>query len=134
MIIRISLCLSAKPALAYDKIMKINFLILPSPWQLMKCKNIIKPKAGFNRKIIDELVNKSKHWKRTRRHLSFIIDKVKVQQKLIKDKCTHQLIVYVDLGVTQLNFSTFNYCDALASYISVVFFILEEHYVTLSLQ
>ena len=66
--------------------------------------------------------------------MSFIIDKVKVQQKLIKDKCTHQLIVYVDLGVTQLNFSTFNYCDALASYISVVFFILEEHYVTLSLQ
>lgn len=65
---------------------------------------------------------------------ALLIDKVKVQQKLIKDKCTHQLIVYVDLGVTQLNFSTFNYCDALASYISVVFFILEEHYVTLSLQ
>ena len=56
--------------------------------------------------------------------MSFIIDKVKVQQKLIKDKYMHQLIVYVDLGVTQLNFSTFNYCDALASYISVVFFYL----------
>ena len=34
-------------------------------------------------------------------------------------KYTHQLIGYVDLGDPQLNFSTFNDCNALASYILV---------------
>ena len=40
--------------------------------------------------------------------MSFIIDKIKVQQNLVYGKYTHQLIGYIDLGDPQLNFSTFN--------------------------
>ena len=63
------------------------------------------------------------------------MDEIKVQQNLVYNKYTHQLIGYVDLGDPQLNFSTFNDCNALASYI-IVFFLsyLLEYYETLSLQ
>ena len=53
--------------------------------------------------------------------MSFIMDEVKVQQNLVYDKYTHQLIGYVDLGDPRLNFSTFNDCNALASYILVFY-------------
>ena len=64
--------------------------------------------------------------------MSFIMDKIKVQQNLVYDKYTHQLIGYVDLGDPQLNFSTFNDRNALASY--TYFFILEKYYKTLTLK
>ena len=49
--------------------------------------------------------------------MSFILDKIKVEQNLVYDKYTHQLIGYIDLRDPQINFSTFNDCNALASYI-----------------
>ena len=53
--------------------------------------------------------------------MSFIMDENKVQQNLVDDKHTHQLIGYVDLEDPQLNFSTFNEYNALASYILVFY-------------
>ena len=49
------------------------------------------------------------------------MDEIKVQQNLVYDKYTHQLKGYVDLEDPQLSFSTFNDCDALASYILVFY-------------
>ena len=43
------------------------------------------------------------------------MDEIKVQQNFVYQKYTHQLIGYVDLGNYQLNFSTCNDCNALAS-------------------
>ena len=45
--------------------------------------------------------------------------KIKVQQNLVYDKYTHQVIGTVDLGDPQLIFPTFNDWDALVSYILV---------------
>ena len=84
-------------------------------------KNIIRPKAGFKKKVIDELIKKASHLKENQRYLSFIVDEIKVQQNLVYDKYTHQLKGYVDLEDPQLSFSTFNDCDALASYILVFY-------------
>ena len=53
--------------------------------------------------------------------MSFIMDETKVQQNLVYDKYTYQLIGYVYLGDPQLNFSIFNDCNALASYILVFY-------------
>ena len=66
--------------------------------------------------------------------MSFIIDKIKVQQNLVYGKYTHQLIGYIDLGDPQLNFSTFNNVMHWQVIHQFGFFILEEYYVTLSLQ
>ena len=115
MIIRFSLSLAGKSASAYDELRNSN--ILPSRRTLRDYKNIARPKAGFNKKVIDELIIKVRHLKENQRYMSFIMDETKVQQNLVYDKYTHQLTGYVDLGDPQLNFSTFNDCNALASYI-----------------
>ena len=52
------------------------------------------------------------------------MDEIKVQQNLVYNKYTHQLIGYVDLGDPQLNFLTFNDCNALASYIIIFFYLI----------
>ena len=109
-IIRFSLSLAAMPALAYDELRNSKCLILPSMTTLRKYKNMISPKAGFDKKVIDQLIKKARHLKENQRCMSFIMNKIKAQQNLVYDKYTHQLIGYVDLGDPQLNFSTFNDC------------------------
>ena len=121
MIIRFSLFLAAKSASTYDELRNSKCLILLSRRTLRDHKNIIRPKAGFNKKVIDELVVKSRHLREKQRYMSFIMDEIKVQLNLVCDKYTHQLIGYVDLGDLQLNLSTFNDCNALASYILVFY-------------
>ena len=51
-------------------------------------KNIIRPKAGFNKKVIDELIIKARHLKENQRYMSFIMDEIKVQQNLVYDEYT----------------------------------------------
>ena len=48
--------------------------MLPSKRKLRDYKNIIKPKAGFNKKVIDELIEKARHLKENQRYMSFIMD------------------------------------------------------------
>ena len=121
MIIRFSLSLTAKSASAYDKLRNSKCLILPSRRTLTDYKNIIRPEAEFSKKVIDEFSIKARYLKENQRYMSFIVDEIKVQQNLADDKHTHQLIGYVDLGDRQLNFSTFNEYNALASYILVFY-------------
>ena len=120
MIIRFSLYLTAKSASAYNKLRNSKCLILPSRRTLTDYKNI-RPKAGFNKKVIDEFNIKARYLKENQRYINFIVDETKVQQNLVDDKHTHQLIGYVDLEDPQLNFSTFNEYNALASYILVFY-------------
>ena len=60
-IIRFSLSLAVKSASAYDQLRDSKSLILPSKRTLRDYKNIIRPKAGFNKKVIDELIIKARH-------------------------------------------------------------------------
>ena len=39
-----------------------------------------RPKAGFNKKVIDELIIKARHLKENKGYMSFIMDAIKVQQ------------------------------------------------------
>ena len=77
---------------------------LPRRRTLKGYKNIIRPRAGFNKNVIDETIKKARHLKENKRYISFIMDEIKVQQNLGNDKYTHQLTGYVDLGDPQLNF------------------------------
>ena len=119
--IRFSLSLAAKSASAYDELRNSICFILPSRKILRDYKNITRPKAGFNKTVIDKLIIKARHLKENQRYMSFILDEIKVQQNFVYDKYTYQLIGYVDLGDPQINFSTFNDCNTLASYILVFY-------------
>ena len=49
------------------------------------------------------MIKKARHLKKDQRYMSFIMDKIKVQQDLVYDKYIHQLIGYVNLEDPQLN-------------------------------
>ena len=53
---------------------------LPSRRTVRDYKNIIRPKAGFDKKDIDELIIKAIYLKENKRYMSFIMDEIKVQQ------------------------------------------------------
>ena len=53
---------------------------LPSRRTVRDYKNIIRPKAGFDKKDIDELIIKAIYLKENKRYMSFIMDESKVQQ------------------------------------------------------
>ena len=57
MIIRFCLSLASKSASAYDELRSCNVLTLPSCRTLRDYKNAIKPRAGFNPVVIQELIN-----------------------------------------------------------------------------
>ena len=60
MIIRFSLSLAVKSVSAYDELRSSKCLILSSTRTLRDYKNIIRPKARFNKKVIDELIVKAR--------------------------------------------------------------------------
>ena len=60
MIIRCCLSLASKSASAYDELRSSNVLTLPSYRTLRDYKNAIKPHAGFNPSVIQELIKTTK--------------------------------------------------------------------------
>ena len=56
MIIRFCLSLASKSASCYDELRNSSVLILPSRRTLRNYKNAIRPHAGFNYEIINELL------------------------------------------------------------------------------
>lgn len=82
MIIRFSVSLAAKSVSTYDELRnsKCFTLVLPSRRTLRNYKNIIRPKSGFDKKIINELIKNTMHLKENQRYMSFIMDKIKIQK------------------------------------------------------
>ena len=68
MIIRFCLSLASKSASAYDELMSSNVLTLPSCSTLRGYKNAIKPHAGFNPTVIQELIKTTELFTRHQRN------------------------------------------------------------------
>ena len=62
MIIRFCLSLASKSASAYDELRSSNVLTLPSCRTLRDYNNAIKPHAGFNPAVIQDLLVISEIW------------------------------------------------------------------------
>ena len=97
--------------------MKIN-----SGRTLRDYKNAIRPSAGFNKEIIDELIKTSAPLLGYQRFIVLSFDEIKIQDNLVFDKHSGELIGYVDLGDTLLNYCTFQNIDALATH-ALVYYI-----------
>ena len=111
MIIRFCLSLATRSASAYDDIRYdeksgTSILILPSRRRLRDYKNYIRPETGSNKNIINELKNKTKSFSDNEKFFVILMDEMKIQSNLVWDKHTGELIGYVDLGDTELNYAT----------------------------
>ena len=124
MIIKFCLSLAAKSPsaysdLRYDSKTDSGFLILPSLRTLRDYKNYIRPKRGFNDKVVEELKQKTAEFSDSERYVIILFDEMKIQEDLVWDKHTGELIGYVDLGDIKLNYATLNDVKELATHILV---------------
>ena len=113
MIIRYCLGLAAKSPTTYDEVRfdekkQTGFVILPSRRRLRDYKN-----------YIIELRDKVKDFSDSERFVIILSDEMKTQQNLVLDKHSGELIGFVDLGDTELNYSTLERVDQVATLVLV---------------
>ena len=124
MIIRYCLSLAAKSSAAYDEIRYdekkgTGFLILPSRRRLRDYKNYIKPQRGFNPEIIHELRRKISDFSDIEKFVVLLMDEMKIQENLVWDKHSGELVGYVDLGDIDLNYATLSKVTQVATHVLV---------------
>ena len=124
MVIRYCLSLAAKSSSAYEDLRYnektgTGFLILPSQRRLRDYKNYIHPERGFNSKIINELKYKVSSFSDAEKYMVLLLDEMKVQENLVWDKHSGELIGYVDLGDPAVNYANFDKVDTVATHILV---------------
>ena len=125
MIIKYCLALQAKSPAAYEQLRLqkdgTGVLVLPSKRTLRDYRNYIRPQRGFNGQLIKELTRQTSEFSSLERYIVLSFDEMKIQNDLVWDKHTGELIGFVDLGDTDLNFATFQKVDTLASHILVFY-------------
>ena len=124
-IIRYCLSLHAKSSSAYEDIRYnektgTGFLILPSQRRLRDYRNYIRSQRGFNKGIIAELLKKTEDFSDGEKYMVLLLDEMKIQENLVWDKHTGELIGYVDLGDTDVNMATFENVQTFASHVLVL--------------
>ena len=124
MIIRYCLSLASKSAAAYDDIRYnektgTGFVILPSRRCLRDYKNYIRPLRGFYKNIVNELLEKFKHFSDNKKKNFMLMDEMKYQENLVWDKHIVDLIGYVDFGDANLDYATLQKSTDIATHILV---------------
>ena len=124
MVIKFCLGLYAKSPAAYqhfrfDEKEGTGVLVLPSQRTLRDYRNHIRPKRGFNAEIIKELTEQTKDFTDQEKYVVISFDEMKVQEDLVWDKNTNELIWFVDLGDTDMNYASIKQVDAVATHVLV---------------
>ena len=124
MVITFCLNLAAKSSsaysdLRYDSKTGNGIFVLPSLRTLRDYKNYIKPIRGFNPAIITDLAKKNCwfFWTRTLCH-NFIWWN-EIQEDLVWDKYSGELIGFVDLGDININYETLKNVEKLVTHVLV---------------
>ena len=124
MIIKFCLALHAKSPSAYkhmrhDEKLGCGALILLSQRTLRDYRNYIRPNTGFDADVINELTTKTNDFPYIQRFVVLSFDEMKIQQDLVWNKHTGELIGFVDLGDGDLNLAVLKNVDDLATHILV---------------
>ena len=119
MIIRFCLSLAAKSSSCYEELRNSGLLVLPSQRTLRDYRNFVKPKPGYNKDVITELVELTKSYSDIQRYVVLLFDEMKIRSNLVFDKITGQLIGFTDLGDPTINYATLEKQDELASHVLV---------------
>ena len=114
MIIRYCLSLATKSPACYEELRQTGIL--------KDYKNAIRPKAGFQNEVIEELKGLTNSHFDVQRYVVLLFDEMKILSNLVFDKVSGELIGYTDLGDPDINFGTLEKVDELASH-ALVFFV-----------
>ena len=124
MIIKFCLALAAKSSSAYSELRYdpekgSGVLVLPSLRSLRDYRNYIRPTRGCNPKVVWDLKEKTKEFSEQERYVAILLDEMKIQDDLVWDKHTGELIGFVDLGDPDLNYATLKNTNELATHVLV---------------
>ena len=124
MIIKFCLNLAAKSSsaysdLRYDSKTGNGILVLPSLRTLRDYKNYIHPTRGFNPAVINDLQKNTVDFSGPERFITILFDEMKIQEDLVWDKYSGELIGFVDLGDINTNYATLKDVEELATHILV---------------
>ena len=120
LIIRFCLSLAVKSASCYEELRNSGILRLPNQRTLRDYRNFVKPKPGFNKLVIDELVGLMKSYPNTQSYIALLFDEMKMRFNLVFDKNTGEVIGFTDLGDSTINYASFEKQDQLASHVLAV--------------
>ena len=104
-IIRFCLSLAAKSPSCYEELRNSGVLVLPSQRTLKDYRNVIKPKRGFQKEVIEVLKSERSSYFNVERYIVLLFDEMKARSNLVLDKMTRELIGFTDLGDPELNFA-----------------------------
>ena len=96
--IRFALSIHCKSPSAYRELRDSGALILPSERVLRDYKNYFKPGAGITKENIEELKEKTSEFSGIQKYIAVIMDEMKIQENLVFDKTSGELIGFIDLG------------------------------------
>ena len=97
-VIRFALSIHCKSPSAYRELRESGALILPSERVLRDYKNYFKPGAGIKKENIEELKEKTSKYTGIQRYVTAVMDEMKIQENLVFDKSSNELIGFIDLG------------------------------------
>ena len=123
-IIKYCLSIHAKSSSAYEKLRLSKdgsgILQLPSQRTLRKYRNYITPQQGFNPQIVKDLAERTKDFSDSERYVGILVDEMKVQEDLVFDKNSGNLIGFIDFGDEIMNETLlFKEADKLATHVMV---------------
>ena len=123
-IIKFCLSLAAKSSsthadIRYDKSSGSGILVLPSLRTLRDYKNYIRPLRGFNNVVVEDLRKKTMLFSDIERYACILLDVMKIQVDFVWDKHTGELIGFVDLGDTTINYATLSNFQELATHVLI---------------
>ena len=91
----------------YDNKTGSVLLVLSSLWSLRDYKNYIHPTQGFNPTVFGDLQKKIINFSRPERFITILFDEMKIQEYLVWDKYSGELIGFVDLDDTLIQIMQF---------------------------
>ena len=106
---------------SYDSVKRKTLVssLVSSQRTLRDGRNYIRPSICFNHQIINELTTKTRDSCTPEKYVVLSFDEMKIQDDLVYDKNTGNLIGYVDLGDIDVNLATLQNMDKNASHVLV---------------
>ena len=98
--IRFALSIHCKSPSAHREQRDSGALILPSERVLRDYKNYFKPGAGITKENIEELMEKTSEFCGIQKYVAVLVimEEMKIQENLVFDKTSGELIGFIDLG------------------------------------